>query len=183
MLAALAVLLLGLVPSTPTVVERNEYYDVAGSSDNELRAAINTRRPKDSDGVQHDAVTNWDVRWTYRSATGAQGCTLTSLSTRLEVVTIMPRWSTRQAGTMLEQRWNAFVAALERHETEHLQISLRAAQRIHERLSSLDAARTCPLLEESINSTGQALLDQFRAEDKEYDRRTQHGASQGARFP
>ena len=41
-----AVLLLGLVPSMPTVVERNEYYDVAGSSDDELRAAINTRRPK-----------------------------------------------------------------------------------------------------------------------------------------
>ena len=183
MLAALALLLLALGPSTPTVEERTEYYDVAGSSDAELRAAINARRPKDGDGVQHDAVTNWDVRWTYRYVTSDQGCALQSLSIRLEVLTIMPRWSTRQAGTMLEQRWNKFVAALDIHETEHQQIALRAANRVHERLSAIAEARTCPLLEESLNSTGRALLDQFRGEDKEYDRRTNHGASQGARFP
>lgn len=183
MSAVLAVLLLGLAPSVPAVVERTDHYDVAGSSEHELRAAINARRPKDDEGIPHDGLTNWDVRWKYRYVTTPEGCAVASVATTLDVVTILPRWSNRQAGSTLAQRWDKYIAALEDHEREHMQIALRAARMIQQRLSSLEIARTCPLLEESINLTGQTLLDQFRSDDDEYDRRTKHGASQGARFP
>jgi predicted secreted Zn-dependent protease len=182
MFAALTVLFLGLVPSSPTVVDRTEFYDVAGSTEHEVRAAINRLRPKDSKGERHDAVTNWDVQWKYRYVTVADGCALASFATTLEVVTIFPRWSNRQSGA-LTQRWDKYVAALEAHESEHMQIALHAAQVIHQRLPSVEVARTCLLLKASIDSKGQALLDQLHSEEAEYDRRTQHGASQGARFP
>jgi predicted secreted Zn-dependent protease len=183
MLVVLAVLVLGLVPSTPTVVERTEYYEVSGSSERELRVAIDQARPKDQEGVRHDAVTNWDVRWKYRYETVNTGCALASLETTLEVVSIFPRWSNRGSGSPLAQRWDKYLAALDEHEVGHLQIARRAAREIHERLSELNLARTCPLLKESIDSKGRALLDQFRSEGAEYDRQTKHGASQGARFP
>lgn len=182
MLAALAMLLFGQVPSVPRVVERTEYYDVTGSTEHELRAVMDRRRPKDSAGERHDAVTNWDVHWKYRYVTVTDGCALASLATTLDVVTIFPRWSNRQSGA-LTQRWDKYVAALEAHESEHMQIALRAARIIHERLSTLEEERTCLLLKASIDSKGQALLDQLRREEAEYDLRTQHGASQGARFP
>ena len=182
MVAMLIVLVAGLVAQTPTVEERVDYYDVAGSSEEELRAAIDKQRPKDRAGERHDAVTNWDVLWTYRYVTVAGGCAVGSLATTLEVATIFPRWPNRQSGTLTE-RWDKYTAALKAHEREHMDIALRAAQVIHKRLSSHEKARTCPLLKASIDSKGQALLDQFRSEEAEYDQRTQHGASQGARFP
>jgi predicted secreted Zn-dependent protease len=182
MLAALTAFVLGLASSPLTVVERTEYYDVAGSTEHELRADIDRRRPKDSESVRRDAVAKWDIQWKYRYATASDGCAVASLTTTVEVVTIFPRWSNRQSGAVA-QRWDKWIAALEVHETEHTQIALAAAQVIHERLSAVEAARTCPLLEESINSKGLALLDQLRNDNAEYDRRTQHGATQGTRFP
>ena len=182
MVAVLIMLAAGLVAQTPIVEERVDYYDVAGSSEDELRAAIDKQRPTDRAGERHDAVTNWDVRWTYRYVTAAEGCGLGSLATTLEVVTIFPRWPNRQSGALTE-RWDKYIAALKAHERDHMEIAHRAAQVIHERLSRHEKARTCPLLKASIDSKGQALLDQFRSEDTEYDQRTQHGGSQGARFP
>lgn len=182
MLAALTMLLLAQGPSAPQLVERTEYYEVAGSSEQELRAAINKQRPKDRAGERHDAVTSWDVRWKFRYVTVAEGCALESLATTLEVVTILPRWPNRQSGA-LTQRWDKYIAALEAHEDEHLQIGLRAARLVHARLSTSEVARSCPILEERINSQAKTIVDQFLSEDAEYDRRTKHGASQGALFP
>ena len=98
MVAMFIMLAAGLVAQTPTVEERVDYYEVAGSSEDELRAAIDKQRPKDRAGERHDAVTDWDVQWEYRFVTSGNGCALGSLVTTLEVVTILPRWPNRQSG-------------------------------------------------------------------------------------
>jgi predicted secreted Zn-dependent protease len=183
MLAALMGLFLEAAAAAPTVVERSEYYEVAGSSAEELRAAIDRLRPKDGRGERHDAVTRWDVHWEYRYSSAAGPCALTSFATSVEVSTRLPKWSNRDAGSWLAERWDRYMPALEDHENGHAQIGLRAARAIQEHVSALDPARTCALLEDSIRSKGEALLDKHRSEDAEYDRRTKHGASQGVRFP
>jgi predicted secreted Zn-dependent protease len=183
MFAVVMSLLLGVTASVPSVVERSEYYEVVGSSPNELRAAIDHVRPTDPAGEPHDAVTSWDVRWQFRLAKTASGCAVTSFGTSVEIVTTLPRWSNRQAGSALAARWDKYLAALESHEREHVQITLRATRMIHEQLSQFGTGLTCALLEESINAKGHALLDELASEHETYDRRTRHGASQGVRFP
>src|SRR6266498_262456 len=155
MLAALMALLLGPVGADPTVVERSEYYEVAGSSEKELRAAIDRLRPNDAKGERHDAFTKWDVHWEYRYNSSAGACALTSFTTSVEVSTRLPKWSNRDAGSRLAERWDRYIAALQDHERGHAQIGLRAAKAIQERLSALDQQPTCPLLEESIKSKGE----------------------------
>jgi len=183
MLAALVALLVETVAASPTVVERSEYYEIAGSTADELRAAINRLRPKDAKGERHDATTHWDVRWEYRYTSAQGACTLTSFVTSVAIVTTLPRWSNRDAGSRLAERWARYMAALTEHERGHAEIGLHAARTIQGRLSALEPAQTCPLLEESIKLKGEALLAEYRSEETDYDRRTKHGASQGARFP
>lgn len=179
----MGLLLESVVVAAPTVVERSEYYEVAGSSAEQLRASINRMRPNDGKGERHDAVTRWDVHWQYRYRSAAGACALTSFTTSVEVLTTLPTWSNREAGSRLAERWDRYITALKDHERGHARIGLRAAREIQERISALEPAPTCPLLEESIKSKGEALLDAHRSEEVEYDRRTKHGSLQGARFP
>src|SRR5262245_33407232 len=182
MLTILIGLLLA-VTATPRVVEQREYYAVRGSSENELRSALNRLRPRDAKGEAHDAITRWDVRWEYRYASAAGNCALTSFSTSVEVVMTIPRWANREAGSPLAARWERYITALEAHERGHAEIVIRAAKAIQERLSALEPVPTCQALEASIKAKGEALLDEHRREEVEFDRRTEHGMREGARFP
>lgn len=182
-LAALIGLLLQHAAATPSVVKRSSYYEIVGSSVEELRASIDRQRPRDKNGDRHDAVTEWTVRWDYRYTAEASVCALTSFATSLSVSTRLPRWSRREKGSSLARRWDRYIEALEEHERGHARIAQRAAQAVQDRVSAIAPVTTCPLLIESIRSTGEDLIALYRSEDAEYDRRTSHGVEQGARFP
>ena len=116
MVAVLIMLAAGLVAQTPTVEERVDYYDVAGSSEDELRAAIDKQRPKDRAGERHDAVTNWDVQ-------------LGHIATSPSAVTAAPsgRWPRRSKSSRfcrdgpiakvgaLTERWRQVTSQRSRH--------------------------------------------------------------------
>jgi predicted secreted Zn-dependent protease len=64
-IAALAWLLLQLALAPPRVDETVKYYEVRGSSAQELRAALDRLGPESDDGERFDAFTAWHVRWRY----------------------------------------------------------------------------------------------------------------------
>ena len=183
MFTAMLGLLLQPIGGDLVVLERPDFYEVKGSSAEELRRAMNLLGPRDDKGERRDASTHWTVRWDYRHRAVAGVCYLTSFTTTLTVDTILPKWDGEGAVPALQERWDDFLLALEEHEGGHADIGRRAAREIQERGSALSSARSCPALVDAIKSTSKVLLARHRKEDAEYDRRTDHGRSQGARFP
>jgi predicted secreted Zn-dependent protease len=175
-------LFLGAATPGLTIVESTEYYEVTGASAQELLAAIARGAPRDEKGRRGVGMTYWEARWQYQLKQTPSGCVRTSFDMNVKLVIMLPRWKNRYDATALADRWNIYVAALEGHERGHLEIALRGAQEMHERLSQIDSAKTCDQLEQLIDTTGESLLDDLDRVQSDYDRRTRHGATQGVNF-
>lgn len=165
-----------VVSSGPVVEERTDYYDVSGSSDRELHLAMGTLGPKGAEGVapgvSSNAMTSWTVSWSWKpDYSYEQGrCAIKSVSTSVQIHTIMPRWAGRVAGSELAGRWDRRTSKLAAHERRHAEHGILAAKAIQDRVAALEPARTCRDLNDSVNSMSQGIIAKYREEDREYDR-------------
>jgi len=102
------------------------------------------------------------------------------VTTRLRTRIQMPEL---HAGSPAQQaQFTRYARALHQHEQGHVQFGRSAAQAIDQGIAALPEAPDCPTLERQANALGQRLLAEQAAQEKEYDRTTQHGATQGTRL-
>ncbi len=88
----------------------------------------------------------------------------------------MPRWTPQgNISNDLLVEWENYIQALAAHEQGHVDLV------VTQHHSIIDAIRgaTC----ETAEAAAQIALTRLRQNDINYDKTTQHGASQGARFP
>jgi predicted secreted Zn-dependent protease len=178
-------------PSTataPHIDERVEYYDVSGTTASELKSSTDLMGPlkRAEDGTGRAAGnTVWNVRWRWQlqSSSAQKSCALTSFDTSVEIVMTLPHWAGRVAGTALADRWDRYLEALTTHERGHADNGIHAARAIQSEIAAFPPAPTCPQLGEAIKARATAILDAHRDQDREYDRLTQHGVTQGVVFP
>ncbi len=131
-----------------------------------------------------DAYTDGQIKWRYDYAQSADGCKLKSLTVSLDVTLIFPRWTPPEGvSPQLQEQWRAYLAALEAHEQGHEKLAMQAAEEIAAALSSLRPYPSCAELEQAADEAGERVLQHYRQLELEYDRETEHGATQGARFP
>jgi predicted secreted Zn-dependent protease len=161
-----------------------KYYDVAGNSATELRESLNRQRPVGPDGMPHDAVTLWYTRWQYRTTTSGSGCAVASFEVSLEIVTTLPRWTNEAAaGSSLVARWRGYYEALVRHEDGHKAIAKETAAAIRHAGTNMPSNSSCAELARAVDRVANDVLKQNREKERQYDKETQHGRTQGARFP
>lgn len=171
--------------ANPVVTETFDYYDVDGASSKEIREHLNRSGP--TNGYEHhhfDAVTHWSVRWQFTSKRTGAGCEVASVSTAVDVTYSFPRLSSGSSAPADVR--HAFARYLERllvHEKGHAKNGIDIARRIEAGIRGLPAAPTCETLNEIANSLGHSLIKEANRLDIEYDARTDHGRTQGARFP
>lgn len=166
----------------PTVITNLEipfariiYYDISGSTENELRDQMDSLAPIGPDGYRGDALTNWYIRWTW-DGYGTENCDLSTAKATYDIKVTMPRWIPPQdASPALIGTWNKYILALAGHEKGHvdnvivnLPILINAIRRA-----------TCSTAE----ARAQELLSDIRQNDVNFDASTNHGATQGAQFP
>lgn len=164
--------------------ERVEYYYVAGGSAPQLRAELNRLRPADADGRRHDARTRWGVHWRFTTRRSVTGCEVASFVVTFESVTTLPRWTNERDGTpALVAQWRAYEAALTQHEEGHKRIGQLAAQAVRDAGAGVPPQTVCAQLGPIVNSRANAVLEEYRRKDRQYDAETNHGMKQGARFP
>ncbi|HYD11694.1 MAG TPA: DUF922 domain-containing protein [Allosphingosinicella sp.] len=153
-----------------------DYYEVSGRSVAEIRAAINRVRPTDpNDGQRVDAVNRWYISWRW-PGNGRGGCDLARTEIRFTATLRMPRL-VNQANTprAVVARWEAYRAALERHEAGHLR---HAWDNLGTVLRAIRAGNCA-----TANDNGRAAVRVLAQWDVTYDRETRHGFTQGAHFP
>ena len=180
-------LLLVLGPSSAvaqsTVVRKTNYYAMTGSSLRHIQDSLRQTRPwKDNSG--RDAVTEWYVQWhaNYTTANGS-ACQCVSFTTTTTITFTLPRW-VPPTNTPPEVRaaWAKYISALELHEAGHADLAISAAAEMHKRINEIGSDLDCITLRARVQSECKAVLDSHRAQERDYDRRTRHGATQGATF-
>jgi len=162
-----------------TVLWSTNYYSVTGASFREIRQSIAAARPwKDP----FDGITKWTVNWKFTLRDGPRGCSLNTLVTTTTITTTLPRWNTPPDATAeLRQQWSRYFVALAEHEAGHARIALAAADEVRRRGPTLGTRDSCEGLTQTINQELGKVLDDYRGREKEYDRRTEHGARPASR--
>jgi predicted secreted Zn-dependent protease len=158
------------------------YYSVTGAVPREIRQSINRSRPWKSSTT--DALTSWRVEWRFAVVPTSGGCRCSAFSTTTTIAITMPRWML-PAGVdpSAKARWERYIRALGEHENGHAQLALAAAAEMQKRIKALGEQPDCEGLRSRINDTGNAVLEDFRKRENDYDERTKHGATQGASLP
>jgi predicted secreted Zn-dependent protease len=186
-LAVTALLLLAACASAPAATSRDgrplptlfpvtfphatvQLYDVHGSTESEIRTQLSALGPGG-----YDAYTKWYVRWNWPGQ-GTANCRLPEAEVSYDITVTFPRWTpTEQATPELVAKWNGYLYALALHENGHV-------SNVVEHYPAVVAAikgSTCLAAE----GAAQAVLQEMRQFDTQYDHDTDHGRTQGARFP
>jgi predicted secreted Zn-dependent protease len=145
-------------------------YTIRGSTAAELRAQM------DQLGPQHfDAFTRWDFSWTWPAAADGS-CILSKATVNYTIKVTAPVWTPpRTVDPSLVTAWSTYMTALATHEKGHIDFVVATAPSVLEAIK----ASTC----DKANAAAGAVLDRIRQHDIAYDAATNHGATQGARFP
>ena len=170
--------------SSPLVKRKNENYEVTGSTAAELRKTMNQKRPVNDANESYDGLTEWSITWDYQAKYRGRVWMVSNRSVELEVKVVAPRWTNFQnAPPLLRKQWRIYLANLLRHENGHVKVALLAANAIDKYLSSHGGASSLEKLQTDIKKNTHTLLEHYQKIDRDYDKRTRHGASQGAIFP
>jgi predicted secreted Zn-dependent protease len=151
------------------------YYDISGSTAEALRAQMDASGPIGDDGYRGDAITRWHIRWNWPGYNTRQ-CRVNQASVSYEITVLLPRWAPPDDIPFeLTERWTNYINALVEHEKGHVDIV------VANYLSVADAIQgaTC----ETAEAAAQSAVDAIRQLHLSYDAETDHGATQGARFP
>ncbi len=158
-------------------------YTITGTTATELRQQMNRFGPMGQSGRRFDAYTKWYIQWRFRYAGDGRVCRITQLTLNTDITYTMPRWmNVNQAPQSLQRHWQRYYQALKLHEDGHANHGKAATQEIWQQLPRL-AQATCDQLEQLTNQTAQAIINRYAEKDREYDRQTDHGRTQGAVFP
>ena len=182
---SIAALALGLSPAAaePLVKRNVVHYDVSGASAQEIRAEMDRLGPIDERTKRRsDATTRWYVKWTYRYRNVGQDCAIARVSVTVDVTITMPRLKPGSPAD-LARTFSEFTDKLREHEEGHAQNGIDIGSRIEAAIRDIKPYPTCEELGRAANALGDRLVKEANQNDVEYDARTQHGRTQGARFP
>ena len=150
---AAAMALMGLGPggsAAPTssmemskAQETIKYYDVRGSTIEELRREVYSRGPYDSTGQRFAGWAEWRIRWWFDREQVPQGCKISRAVTETDIEYTLPRWvDADNAQPELRERWDRFLEALTLHEQGHGELARALAAEIEFAIRNLPPVQT-----------------------------------------
>jgi predicted secreted Zn-dependent protease len=158
---------------------RTNYYYATGASPRQIRESMAKARPA---RLLHDAQTDWHIDWKFTSVGGSANCAIETLTLRTAITITLPRWvAPTNAPPELTAKWKDYMAALEKHEIRHRMMAEQAANRMRAELPRLHGP--CGTFQNTVNASANQILADCKRREADYDLKTEHGLSEGARFP
>lgn len=151
-----------------------DYYDVSGTDEESINAAIIAHAPHQPDGTWANATTRYTTTiQPFRQPDRSGGCTVTKVRHQLGAVVMLPRLT--QESDVPERimvKWRPFIVGLRVHQAGHVRIHY---QHVPEMEATLIGVRC-----DAFGAAVAAGFEQEAALHKAYDRETRDGAAQGA---
>jgi predicted secreted Zn-dependent protease len=169
-----------------TLSEKLLRYEIKGDTSHELFDQMTKVGPLDEKSAKRfQGLTVWAARWTFGTASRADGrCGLDHVKVELEVLMTLPEWHPkRHADPRLEQAWPGYLASLTGHEMGHRANGVKAAFAVRDALAAMAPMEDCQALATAADSSANAAFGSYKHADVEYDRQTNHGATQIMRLP
>jgi len=153
-----------------------EYYEVSGRTAAEIRASLNELRPTDPiRGIRVDGYTRWHLSWQIPRRPDGE-CRLDQAEIMFRVAVGLPRLvDTERIPLAVRQQWQSYIAALKAHEATHARYAYEGRKAVLRAFQGVD----CAAAQEAAGDASEAL----ERRNEEYDRLTQHGLTEGVRFP
>ena len=148
------------------------YFDIKGSSADELDAALNERGPLAmGSSSHHPGATR--IRFggnaTYSEANGR--CYISGVKVTVDTEIILPRWRDRRhASKQLSLIWDTLSGDIRRHEDRHVEIARQHARQMERAILSLPSASSCDALQEKANEVTARETDRHDADQARFDR-------------
>lgn len=148
------------------------YFDIKGSSADELDAALNERGPLAmGSSSHHPGATR--IRFggnaTYSEANGR--CYISGVKVTVDTEIILPRWRDRRhASKQLSLIWDTLSGDIRRHEDRHVEIARQHARQMERAILSLPSASSCDALQEKANEVTARETDRHDVDQARFDR-------------
>lgn len=165
-----------------TITQTLVTYDVTGSTPAALRADMNAKQPTDKFGVRYDATTRWQVSLSLRPKQSAEGCQIDVAFVKIAITSTAPRL----VGALppaLQAQFDRYLDALMMHENGHADTGRMVGREIADALPALKPEPSCDALQVVARATTDQIVAKGKKRDTDYDAETDHGKTQGARFP
>ena len=171
--------------AAPIIKRKNLTYDVSGETPAVVRSQIDIHGPMHpTEKKRYDGITEWDLNWKYQMSRRGKIWIVTSRTVTLDIRVKVPQWTDRKKAPPLAQRqWKIYQTNLIRHEQGHVNIAVRAAHAIDKYIGTYGGASSVEHMRANIDRNAKLILEKYRKYDTSYDKRTRHGATQGAKFP
>ena len=160
---------------------RDQFYDVTGSSTAALAAQTQELGPPDETGKRWGGSADAHITWQFTSIADPQRCRVNVVNLDVQTVVTLPRWAApATVAPAVKTSWDTYVAALSTHEQLHREIAQKYASDLYWALRDLPGERSCPELELKAKAVAQRILQEMASAQVAYDKETQHGITQGA---
>lgn len=171
--------------AAPIIKRKNSTYDVSGETLSAVRSQIDILGPMHpTEKKRYDGITEWDLNWKYQMSRRGKIWIVTSRTVTLDIRVKVPQWTDRKKAPPLAQRqWKIYQTNLIRHEQGHVNIAVRAAHAIDKYIGTYGGASSAEHMRANIDRNTKLILEKYRKYDTSYDKRTRHGATQGAKLP
>jgi predicted secreted Zn-dependent protease len=135
------------------VSKSTRYYQVYGSTSEELFAYMENYGPVDDTGQRGTGVTTYESRLDWGSSGDSRNCAIARMTIEVELEVTLPRLAdgSRISGGVLTY-WNQFAAGVAAHEQRHVDIYVSAANRLKLEMLALSSGGSCTALEARVNS-------------------------------
>jgi len=159
----------------PEIQEKDEYYDIQGSTMNQLFGEMHHKGGR-SNGV---AWCSWQVNWGPEYVLTSEGYVVKKPNTVLVITYRYPRWLDRdKAPDDLRKEWDRLVQNAIVHEKGHGAIAMEAVRAIDKALASVPPNKDIRIYSGRVNAVGSKMLNAYKNKEQEYDKLTNFGRKQ-----
>lgn len=163
------------------VTESFRFYTIDGLTQDEIEESVSRDVPP-SLGKRAWAFAAWNITWTYTPVSLPDRCWATNVKIEVTARITFPRH--RHVNRMDEEmrrKWDGMMAALYRHEKQHVQHGIEAATKIDAQIPTLREA-DCEALRRKADAVARGLIREGADLDDRYDAETDHGRLEGTWF-
>ncbi|MDC0253542.1 DUF922 domain-containing Zn-dependent protease [Bacteriovoracales bacterium] len=160
--------------------KNNLYYDVKGTTLEEIKESMNQQRKIHAKGK--DAYTKWSVRFNFKKRKDGGNCTMERVDVSITSTTMMPRLiNLEELSPELQDKWKVYLKNQLKHQMMQEEFAVKAKKELKEMLLAMKEV-DCSKLNRDANTLGDSIVQKYGEFRDAYNKKTDYGVKNGAIF-